>query len=72
MLRYVFAVWVATLVFAFKDSVGKGFLCMCIGIYALYWVYKESDNNFLKAANGLVLVLYLIAFAASKARQFAQ
>ena len=66
VLLYALGVWITTAVFAFKDSVGKGFLCLCIGIYAIYWVYKESDNNFLKAANGLLLLLWIAFYATSK------
>jgi len=59
-LLYIFAVHITTAVFAFKDDgVGKGFLCLCIGIYALYYVLKVSERSYLKVLYGVVAVLGL-------------
>jgi hypothetical protein len=67
---YMLGMWITTAVFAFKDSVVKGFLCLCIGVYAIYWVYKESDNSFLKAAYGVLILLWLILMVAGKVHKF--
>jgi len=61
-LLYLVACHITVLVFAFKDSVVKGFLCLCIGIYAVYWVYVESENSFLKAAYGVNLLITLAIY----------
>jgi hypothetical protein len=59
-LMYFFAVHIATAVFAFKDDgVGKGFLCLCIGIYAIYYVLKISERSYLKVLYSVIVVLGL-------------
>lgn len=61
---YLFGAHIAVTVCAFKDDgMGKGFLCLCIGIYTVYYVLKESERPFLK-------VLYGIAFALGLAAKF--
>jgi uncharacterized membrane protein YhaH (DUF805 family) len=47
------------IVAAFKDSIGKGFLCLCIGIYAIYYTFRESDSTVLKTLIGISLLLEL-------------
>jgi hypothetical protein len=47
---------------AFKDDgMGKGFLCLCIGIYTVYYVLKESERPFLKVLYGIAVALGLAA-----------
>lgn len=49
MALYVVAAHIVTTVCAFvDDGAGKGILCFCIGIYAIYYVFKESERPFLK------------------------
>src|SRR5262245_21966713 len=62
VLFYV-GVRLVTVVLAFKDGVGTGFLCLCIEFYAIRWVYSESENSFLKASYPLLLLLGLLLFA---------
>jgi hypothetical protein len=60
LLLFLLGTWIATAVFAFMDDgVGKGFLCLCIGIYAVYYVVKESERQFLKVIYGIAAVLGL-------------
>jgi len=62
LLLFLFGTYVATAVFAFKDDgMGKGFLCLCIGIYAIYYVTKVSERQFLKVIYGIAFVLGLAA-----------
>ncbi len=62
LLLYLFGTWIATAVFAFKDDgMGKGFLCLCIGIYAVYYVAKVSERQFLKVIYGVGFVLGIAA-----------
>jgi hypothetical protein len=65
-LLYMLAVWITTVVFAFKDNVTSGILCIICGIYAVYWVYKQSDNNFLKAAYSLYCILWAVFYFARR------
>src|SRR5262245_24638092 len=56
---FIFTAHICVVVSAFKDSVGKGFLCLCIGIYAIYYTFKESDSTLLKTLIGISLALEL-------------
>jgi hypothetical protein len=51
-----------TVVLAFKDGAGTGFLCLCLEFYAIRWVYSESENSFLKASYPLAILLALLLF----------
>ena len=61
-LLYVVTARIIVVVVAFKDSIGKGFLCLCIEIYTIYYVFKESESGFLKALYGLVLLMWLLFY----------
>jgi hypothetical protein len=53
---YLIGSHIIVTVFAFiDDGAFKGFLCLCIGIYTIYYVLKESQRGYLK-------VMYAIAF----------
>jgi len=57
-LLYMLTVHIATSVFAFKDDgVGKGFLCLCIGIYALYYALKVTERSYLKVLYSVLALL---------------
>jgi len=61
MALFIFGAHIATTVCAFMDDgVGKGILCFCIGIYAIYYVFKESERNFLKVIVAAECVMGLI------------
>jgi hypothetical protein len=45
---YSLTVHICVLVAAFRESVGTGFLAMCIPFYAVYFVFSVSDNVWLK------------------------
>ena len=69
---FIFGTYIATAVCAFKDDgMGKGFLCLCIGIYAVYYVSKESERPFLKVLFGISAVLGLAAKFGAFNRVFA-
>ena len=53
---YAFAVHIWVTVIAFKASVGRGFLSLCVPFYALRFVYAESESAWLKS-------FYSLAFA---------
>jgi hypothetical protein len=62
LLLYWAGAYIAVAVCAFKDDgMGKGFLCLCIGIYAVYYVAKVSERPFLKVLYGIGFVLGLAA-----------
>ncbi len=46
---YGLGVGIFTLVLAFKESAGTGFMTLCIPCYSLYFVYGLSENPLLKA-----------------------
>lgn len=54
---YVLTVHIMVLVAAFRESVGTGFLALCIPIYAIYFVFKISENDTLKVLYGFAVVL---------------
>jgi hypothetical protein len=58
-LLYVLVVGVMVVVSAFKESVGTGLLTLCIGPYALYFVYAKSENPLLKILYTIAIVLML-------------
>jgi len=59
LLLYVVAAKITVAYYAFKDGAGTGMLCLCIDLYAVYWVFKESENDFLKVFYGLGFALGL-------------
>jgi DNA-directed RNA polymerase subunit RPC12/RpoP len=61
-LLFYLGVRLLTVVLAFKDGMGTGFLCLCLEFYAIRWVYAESENSFLKASYPLLLLLGLLLF----------
>ncbi|MDB6110376.1 MAG: hypothetical protein JWR69_2126 [Pedosphaera sp.] len=45
---YILTVQIIVLVAAFKESVGMGFLVLCLPITAFYFVFKVQDNDTIK------------------------
>jgi DNA-directed RNA polymerase subunit RPC12/RpoP len=45
---YFVVIHIIVTVFAFKESVGTGFLTLCFPIYGLYFVFSVSENQWLK------------------------
>ena len=61
LLLYLVAAKIIVTVFAFKDDgIGKGFLCLCIEIYTIYYVFKESERSLAKLLYGIACVLGLL------------
>jgi hypothetical protein len=56
-LLYSLTVHIMVVVAAFRESVGTGFLTLCIPFYALYFVFKVSDNNTLKLLYSVAVVI---------------
>jgi ribosomal protein L40E len=42
------AIWIAVLVFAFKESLTQGFLTLCVPCYLLYFVFGVCENGYVK------------------------
>lgn len=64
-LPFSLAVTVLVLVLAFRESIGTGFLTLCVPCYVLYFVYSVNDNpwsRFLYAAHVIGTVLYIALF----------
>jgi hypothetical protein len=57
VIQAVFAlgVMILVLIAAFKDSIGQGFLTLCLPFYVFYFVFARCDSSFVKT-------LFLIAF----------
>jgi hypothetical protein len=51
-LLYILTVHIIVLVAAFKESIGMGFLLLCLPISAYYFVFKVQDNDTLKILYG--------------------
>jgi hypothetical protein len=62
-LLYVLTAHIIVLVAAFRESVGTGFLTLCVPFYALYFVFKVSESGTLK-------VLYAFAILINIALKF--
>lgn len=56
---YYLAIHILVLIAAFRTGIGTGFLTLCIGIYAIYFVFKVHDNDTLKILYGIALLLML-------------
>lgn len=44
------------LISAFQDDVGKGFLCLCVPFYVLFYAFSEFDHE----KKELILTLWLL------------
>lgn len=61
---YIFIAHILVVVAAFRKSVGTGFLALFLPFYALYFVFKVSDNNALKVIySAAVLISISLKFA---------
>jgi hypothetical protein len=56
---YSLTAHIIVVVAAFRESVGTGFLTLCIPFYALYFVFKVSDNDTLKVLYTAAIILNL-------------
>lgn len=56
---YSLTVHIIMVVAAFKESVGTGFLALCIPFYGLYFVFKVSENDTLKVLYSIALIINL-------------
>ena len=56
---YSLTVHIIVIVAAFRESAGTGFLTLCIPIYAIYFVFKVSDNDTLKILYGVAVLAEL-------------
>ena len=61
ILVYLLTAKIIVTVFAFKDDgAGKGFLCLCLDIYTIYYVFKQSERPISKLLYGIACVLGLL------------
>lgn len=60
---YTLTAHIIVVVAAFRESVGTGFLTLCLPFYAIYFVFKVSDSDTLK-------VLYASAVAINISLRF--
>jgi len=56
---YYVVVHIMVLVAAFRQSVGTGFLTLCVPFYALYFVLKVSESQTLKALYSFAILIGL-------------
>jgi hypothetical protein len=47
---YGLGVGIWMLVSAFRESIGTGFLCLCVPFYSLYFVFAKCGNPYLSGA----------------------
>jgi hypothetical protein len=61
LLAYILVSHIIVVVVAFKDEgVVSGLLCLCIPLYAAYYVFFRSENQTLQAIYGVSVVIALI------------
>lgn len=58
---------ITVLVFAFRESVGTGFLTLCVPCYILYFVFAVCDNGLVKGLFGVSIILAVIGAIALQA-----
>lgn len=56
-LLYALAAHICVIVAAFQESVGTGFLTLCLPFYAFYFVFKVSDNSTLQLLYSVAIVI---------------
>ena len=56
-LLYVVTVHIIVVVAAFQESVGTGFLTLCIPFFALYFVFKTCESDTLKILYGVAILI---------------
>ncbi len=54
---YTLTIHILVVIAGFKDNAATGFLCLCIPIYALYFVFKTSENETLKILYAVAVIL---------------
>ncbi len=54
---YVLVVQIMVIVSAFKESIGQGFLTLCVPFYSLWYVFKVSENPTLQTLYSLALTI---------------
>ena len=58
-ILYALTVHIIVLVAAFRESVGTGFLTLCVPFYALYFVFKVNESDTLKVLYGTAIVIQI-------------
>ena len=56
-LLYTFTAHIIVVISAFRESVGTGFLTLCVPFYALYYVFSVSENDTLKLLYASAVVI---------------
>ncbi len=54
---YSITIHILVVVAGFQESVGTGFLCLCVPFYALYFVFAKSESDTLKILYSVAAVL---------------
>ena len=57
---YCVGVHILVVISAFKESVGTGFLTLCLPFYAIYYVFKVSENPTLQALYSAAVIINII------------
>lgn len=65
VVLYTLTIHIIVIVSAFKESVGTGFLTMCVPFYAIYYVFRVSES-------GTLQILYASALIVDLALKFAK
>lgn len=59
VVLYMLAVWVTVRVLAFRESVGTGFMVLCVPFYELYFVFGVNENDTVKFLYAVEILLGL-------------
>jgi hypothetical protein len=63
---YSLTAHIMVVIAAFQESVGTGFLTLCIPFYGLYYVFKVSDSNTLKLLYSVAVIINIALRFSSK------
>ena len=60
LVLYCVGVHILVVIAAFKESVGTGFLALCLPFYAVYYVFKVSENTTLQVLYSSAVIINII------------
>ena len=57
---YCVGVHILVVISAFQEGAGTGFLTLCVPFYAIYYVFKVSENSTLQALYSAAVIINII------------
>lgn len=60
LVVYCLGVHLLVVIAAFRDSVGQGFLTLCLPFYAIYYVFKVSESSTLQLLYSFAVIFNIV------------